>query len=89
MTPEARVAEAFRAEVKKRGGWCAKISGMGRRGLPDYIVIMPNQAAFFAELKSDDGRLTELQRQMHARIQAMGTPVFVVRGVAEAKRFFA
>lgn len=48
MTPEALVARAMLAAVK-------------RKGAPDYLVAVNNRVAFI-ELKSDRGKLSDIQR---------------------------
>jgi len=88
MTPEAKVARIFRARVKQLGGWCIKVSGIGKRGLPDYLVLLDGEL-FFVELKASGGRLTEIQRRMHEDLADRGARVYVLVGEAQARLWIA
>lgn len=88
MTPEARVAKVFRETVVRRGGFAFKVSGMGRRGLPDYVVVSKGVVSF-VELKTEHGRTTELQERTIETLREHGARVFVAYGEAQAKRLAA
>ena len=76
------------AEVKKLGGRAYKWVSPGNDGVPDRIIIFPNQRPIFVELKTETGRLTALQKVQIERLQILGQPVDVVRGVSGLVRFF-
>lgn len=59
--------------------------GGGRAGLPDLLVAAPRVGARLLEVKRPKGRLSDAQRDWHARWLAAGGPaVIVVRSVEEA-----
>lgn len=51
-----------------------------RAGTPD-MMILSDRLAFFLEVKTDSGRLSEAQRDTVERIKAAGCPVAVVRSI--------
>jgi hypothetical protein len=54
-------------------------------GVPDLIVIRGGQI-YALELKADRGRVSEVQRQTHERMQAAGATVAVACGLDAAIR---
>lgn len=56
---------------------------IGRTGQPDLLLLIEGRALGL-ELKSATGRVSAGQVTCHAAWGAMGTPVVVVRSVAEA-----
>ena len=56
---------------------------IGRTGQPDKLVLVEGKALGL-ELKSSTGRVSAGQVTCHAAWLSMGTPVVVVRSVAEA-----
>jgi hypothetical protein len=52
-------------------------------GLPDVMVLYRGQF-FGLELKSDDGRLTDIQRNCHERMRTAGAVVATVHGIDSA-----
>lgn len=85
---EKEIEKILVAEVKKLGGRAYKWVSPGNDGVPDRIVIFPNQRPIFVELKTDTGRLTELQEVQIRRLQELGQPVEVVRGISGLSRLF-
>jgi hypothetical protein len=76
------------------GGWRSKTeAGVFKAlgvipGWPD-ISIFGEEAkgcqAWFLEVKSSDGRLTDVQRDCHNRLRELGFPVAVVHSIDEAR----
>jgi hypothetical protein len=58
-------------------------------GTPDLCVIAPGGRAFFIEVKSEVGRLSPEQRELHERLIRIETPVAIVRSLDDARRAFA
>jgi hypothetical protein len=52
-------------------------------GVPDIIIIHSGQC-FGLELKSENGRLTDVQRDAHERMREAGALVAVVHGIDAA-----
>jgi len=48
--------------VEHHGGKTWKFTSPGRKGVADRIVCLPDGTTWFVELKTKDGRLSELQK---------------------------
>ena len=59
---ESSVEARFVKAVRERGGLCLKFVSPGNPGVPDRIVITPAGSVFFVELKTETGRLSEVQK---------------------------
>lgn len=75
-------------EVKKLGGRAYKWTSPGNDGVPDRIVIFPNRAPVFVELKAEKGGLTPLQVVQIDRLRELGQAVFVAKGIDGVSNFF-
>lgn len=85
MTPESLVARAMLAAVKRKGGIARKLEFSGRAGAPDYLVAVNNRFAFI-ELKSDHGKLSDIQRAEFSTLAKYGIkPIFVAFGADNAR----
>jgi hypothetical protein len=63
----------------------AKLKRMGvRAGTPDLWVVVPGRPAFWIELKTLTGRLSDAQRDMIPEMRAAGVAVHVAHGLNEA-----
>ena len=74
--------------VKKLGGRAYKWVSPGNSGVPDRIVILPNQPPIFVELKTEKGKLTELQQVQIKRLRNLGQQVEIVKGIQGVEQFF-
>lgn len=84
---ESALEKLFVREVKKLGGKAYKWVSPGNAGVPDRIVILPNRAPIFVELKTDSGRLTELQKIQHRRLNKLGQNVVTLYGLKGVNNF--
>ena len=85
MTPESLVARAMLAAVKRKGGIARKLEFSGRAGAPDYLVAVNNHVAFI-ELKSERGKLSDIQRAEFSTLAKYGVkPIFVAFGADNAR----
>ena len=85
MTPESLVARAMLAAVKRKGGIARKLEFSGRAGAPDYLVAVNNRIAFI-ELKSERGKLSDIQRAEFSTLAKYGIkPIFVAFGADNAR----
>lgn len=75
------------SEVKKLGGRAYKWTSPGNDGVPDRIVILPGRPPIFAELKTDRGKLTALQKVQIDRLRGLGQDVRVLYGMDHVGRF--
>lgn len=74
-------------EVKRMGGRAYKWTSPGNDGVPDRIVILPNRNPIFVELKTEKGKLSELQRVQIRRLRELGQDVRVLYGLDAVERF--
>ncbi len=85
---EKDIEKILVGEVKKLGGQAYKWVSPGNNGVPDRIVILPNQRPIFVELKTETGKLTNLQQIQIERLRELGQQVEVVKGISGLKQFF-
>ena len=85
---EKDIEKVLVGEVKKLGGRAYKWVSPGNNGVPDRIVILPNQPPIFVELKTETGKLTNLQQVQIRRLRQLGQQVEVVKGVSGLMQFF-
>ena len=57
--------------VKDVGGRAYKFTSPAHRGVADRIVCLPNGSTWFVEVKTEGGRLSELQKVFAADMQRM------------------
>ena len=71
--------------VKKLGGMCLKLVSPVTPGVPDRIIITATGRIIFAELKTETGRLSKIQRYTVEQMQKRGADVRVVKGMDSVK----
>ena len=74
-------------EVRKVGGRAYKWVSPGNDGVPDRIVILPGGRTIYVELKTETGRLSEIQRHIHAELRKRGADVRTLYGLDQVKAF--
>ena len=57
---------------------CVKFIPDGKIGMPDRLVLLPEGRVLWVELKTDNGRLEEIQKLQHKRLRDLGHEVVVV-----------
>lgn len=82
---ESEVERRLVQMVRKRGGLCYKFVSPGNPGVPDRIVITPNGRTIYVELKTEIGRLANIQRWQIAEMQKRGAEVRVIKGLDAVK----
>lgn len=75
--------------VKRLGGICMKFTSPGTPGVPDRIILTATGRIIFAELKTETGRLSKIQRYTVEQMKKRGADVRVVKGLAEVKELLA
>ena len=66
--------------VKQSGGIALKFVSPGMAGVPDRLVLFPEEKAAFVEMKAPGKKPTALQRLRHAQLRSLGFRVFVIDG---------
>lgn len=76
---ENEVESFLRRETEKRGGLCVKFLPDFARGFPDRVVMLPGGVLVWAETKKPvGGKVSQVQRYVHATLQRLGQRVEVV-----------
>jgi hypothetical protein len=65
-------------ETRKRGGVALKFVSPSFSGMPDRLILLPQQVMGFVEVKAPGERPRPLQQSRHAMLREMGFPVFVL-----------
>lgn len=73
--------------IQKAGGLCYKFTSPGNPGVPDRIIILPGGRVVFAELKTEVGQLSSIQRWQTGELQARGAEVRVLKGLEQVQEF--
>lgn len=73
---ESKIEKYLKDEVEKLGGLCLKFTS-SIRGVPDRIVLLPENRIYFVELKNEQGRLSVPQKYLHKKFKRLGIHVYV------------
>lgn len=73
--------------VRRMGGRAYKFVSPGNDGVPDRIVVLPDTAPMFVELKTESGKLSRLQKVQITRLEKLGQNVRVLYGVKDVENF--
>lgn len=82
-TIEARLVR----EVRKLGGLCYKFVSPGAPGVPDRVVILPGGRIVFVELKTEIGRLANIQKWQIEELRKRGADIRVLKGMDQVLAF--
>ena len=83
---EKQIEKRLGAAVKKAGGMSLKwISSV--TGVPDRIVLLPNQPVLFVELKTATGVLSPRQKLVFEQLADLGHQVFVLNSTQAVDSF--
>lgn len=85
---EKDIEKILVAEVKRLGGRAYKWVSPGNDGVPDRIVILPDQRPIFVELKTDTGKLSPLQKVQCKKLIDLGQRVEIIYGISGLIFFF-
>lgn len=83
---ESDIEKYLYSQIKKMGGECLKWESQHKAGLPDRLIFIDGRF-FLVELKRENGKLSEAQKQMHSRFEKQGFPVLVLYGLQEVDGF--
>lgn len=73
--------------VRRMGGRAYKFVSPGNDGVPDRIVVLPDTAPMFVELKTESGKLSSLQKVQITRLENLGQNVRVLYGAKDVENF--
>ena len=59
---ESEIEKRLVRKVRERGGLCYKFISPANPGVPDRIVVTPDGRTIYVELKTEIGRLANIQR---------------------------
>ena len=74
-------------QLKKSGCLYFKFVSPMNPGVPDRIVITPNGHTIYVELKTEIGRLSNIQKWQIERMRECGADVRKIQGLDEARAF--
>jgi len=83
---ESKIEKYLKDEVEKLGGLCLKFTS-SIRGVPDRIVLLPENRIYFVELKNEQGKLSVPQKYLHKKFKRLGTHVYVPNSKEQVDRF--
>lgn len=75
---ESKVENYLVRRIEELGLVCVKFVPEQRPGMPDRLVLLKGTRVVWVELKTDGGRLSELQRYRHAELRKLGHEVAVL-----------
>lgn len=84
---EAQIEAKMVRMVRDRGGLCYKFISPGNPGVPDRIVITPDGRTFYVELKTEFGRLANIQKWQTAEMKKRGVDVRALYGWEAIRAF--
>lgn len=84
---ESTLERRFVNMVRKSGGRAYKFVSPGNLGVPDRIAILPRGRIWFVELKTETGRLSQVQKIQIDTLRSLGMNVFVLWGEKGLQRF--
>ena len=74
-------------KIKELGGLSYKFVSPNNPGVPDRIYIFSEGLVFFVELKTEIGRMSNIQKWQRQRLQEKGCRFYLVKGMDQARAF--
>lgn len=75
---EKIIEQKLAAAVKKAGGMALKFVSPGFDGMPDRIVLLPDEHIAFVEVKAPGKKPRSLQLARHRLLRKLGFQVYVI-----------
>ncbi len=75
--------------IRKLGGLCFKFVSPGTQGVPDRLIITAQGRIIFAELKTDKGVLSKIQKYVISQMLLRRADVRVLYGLGQVKELLA
>ena len=86
---ERQVEAHLVKRVKALGGMAYKFTSPAHRGVADRIVCFPNGSTWFVEVKTEGGRLSELQKVFAADLARMNQKYVCLWNKEQINEFIA
>lgn len=86
---EAQIERWLNEKVKDLGGLSFKFTSPDNPGVPDRIYIFPEGTVYFVELKTEIGRLANIQKWQGSRLSDAGCNYRVIKGMEQARAFIS
>lgn len=84
---ESQIENKLGRIVRSADGLYFKFVSPGNPGVPDRLIILPGGQVIFAELKTEIGRLSALQKWQISEMLRRGADVRVLKGIDEVQKF--
>ena len=78
MDRERDVERSLVLALRKQKVTVVKFIPDGMTGMPDRLILLPDSRVIWVELKTEGGRLSEIQKYRHEELKKMGQHVEVV-----------
>lgn len=75
---EKIIEQKLAAAVKQAGGVALKFVSPGFDGMPDRIVLLPDEHIAFVEVKAPGKKPRSLQLARHRLLRKLGFPVYII-----------
>lgn len=83
---ESKIEQHLKNEIEKLNGMCLKFTS-SIRGVPDRIILLPENRIYFVELKNEKGRLSKTQKYVHKQFKKLGVHVYVPYSKSDVDKF--
>jgi hypothetical protein len=80
---EKQIESRLKKSVKNAGGLCLKFTSPNYNGMPDRLVLLPDERIAFVELKSNGQKPRALQLARHKMLKRLGFKVYVIDDVEQ------
>jgi hypothetical protein len=80
---ENKVEGLVMTECLKRDFLCWKLAAIGRRGLPDRLVVGPGFTAFVECKRPKGGKISPLQANTLRQLKGLGQHAFIIQNEIE------
>lgn len=84
---ESEIEKILVDGVRKLGGRAYKFVSPGNVGVPDRIIVLDGLPVIFVEMKTEMGRLTELQKRQIEFLSNQGKLTRVLYGEEDTRAF--
>lgn len=84
---EREVESYLVSALEKLNLSCLKFDPSNRVGMPDRVVLLPDSKVIWVELKTDNGRLSSIQKLRHMELKRMGQEVKVIWNRVDVDKF--